>query len=56
MSNFKTRKWQKHAFKVVDSHIENPISVNACVGSGKTSVACYSFGKFIINNRTRKTG
>ena len=55
MSKFKTRKWQKHAFKVVDSHIENPVPINACVGSGKTVVACYAFGKFIVDNRSNKT-
>ena len=56
---FKARKWQTAAFKIADKcSIDNVcdiIPVNACVGSGKTSVACYSFGKFISEHLNDKT-
>ncbi len=56
---FKARKWQTAAFKIADEcSIDNVcdiIPVNACVGSGKTSVACYSFGKFISEHLNDKT-
>lgn len=56
---FKTRKWQNHAFNIIDncvkSNVRNIVPVNACVGSGKTAVACYSFGKFISEHRDENT-
>ena len=63
---FKTRRWQKHAFSVVDGWLgrketdeeKRPtvvVPVNACVGSGKTAVGCYAFGKFIRENESDKT-
>lgn len=55
MNDFKTRKWQKHAFNVIDSYASGVVPVNACVGSGKTAVACYAFGKFIADNIHSKT-
>lgn len=55
----KPRSWQKKAFNVIDSVIENGmntiIPVNACVGSGKTHVACYAFGKFITEHKSQST-
>lgn len=60
---FKARTWQKKSFKTVDELTtaivarRNPViaPVNACVGSGKTDVACYAFGKYIFENRNVKT-
>lgn len=60
---FKARAWQKKSFKIVDELTaatvarRNPViaPVNACVGSGKTAVACYAFGKYILENRNAKT-
>ena len=55
----KARKWQKAAFKVIDKCTSNGVNdiipVNACVGSGKTSVACQAFGKFITEHQDQKT-
>ena len=55
MNNFKTRKWQRHAFNVINNYVDGIVPVNACVGSGKTAVACYAFGKFIVDNIYSKT-
>lgn len=56
---FKARKWQKAAFKVINhcttDNINDIIPVNACVGSGKTSVACQAFGAFIEKHHDKKT-
>lgn len=56
---FNARKWQKAAFKTVDKcsvdEVCDIIPVNACVGAGKTSVACYAFGKFISEHADHKT-
>jgi len=60
---FQSRAWQKKSFKTVDELTAalaarmNPVvvPVNACVGSGKTVVACYAFGKYISENRNAKT-
>ena len=57
--SFKARKWQKSAFKVIDKCTKNGVNdiipVNACVGSGKTSVACQAFGSFISEHHDDKT-
>ena len=55
MNKFKIRKWQKQAFKKIDEYVEHPLLINACVGSGKTIVACYALGKFIVDNKNDKT-
>lgn len=53
------RDWQKTSFEVIercngnDQH--NIIPVNACVGSGKTNVAAYAIGDFIMKNKSSKT-
>ena len=53
------RNWQKTSFEVIercnsnDQH--NVIPVNACVGSGKTNVAAYAIGDFIMKNKSSKT-
>ena len=56
---FEARKWQKASFKVVDrcttDNVNDIIPVNACVGSGKTSVACQAFGAFIEKHSDEKT-
>lgn len=56
---FKARKWQKASFKVIDrctvDNVNDIIPVNACVGSGKTSVACQAFGAFIEKHSNEKT-
>lgn len=60
---FKARAWQKKSFRIVDELTaatvakRNPViaPVNACVGSGKTAVACYAFGKYISENKNAKT-
>lgn len=56
---FKPRAWQKKAFKVLGKCTSNGVNdiipVNACVGSGKTSVACHAFGSFIAENLDQKT-
>lgn len=53
------RSWQKESFEVVkrcnSGSQHNVIPVNACVGSGKTNVAAYAFGDFIMKNRAAKT-
>ena len=53
------RSWQKAAFEVVErcngNTQHNIIPVNACVGSGKTNVAAYAIGDFIVKNRAAKT-
>ena len=55
----KHRSWQKTAFKVVErcnsNAQHNIIPVNACVGSGKTNVAAYAIGDFIMKNKSSKT-
>ena len=55
MGSFKTRKWQRRAFNIIDSHAGGVVPVNACVGSGKTAVACYAFGRFIVDNIDNRT-
>ena len=53
------RSWQEAGAKIVercnsnDQH--NVIPVNACVGSGKTDLASYAIGDFIIKNKESKT-
>ena len=53
------RRWQKDAFEIVNrcnaNAQNNVIPVNACVGSGKTNVAAYAIGDFIMKNRSSKT-
>ena len=53
------RSWQKDAFEIVNrcnaNAQNNVIPVNACVGSGKTNVAAYAIGDFIMKNRSSKT-
>lgn len=53
------RSWQKDAFAVVErcnsNAQHNAIPVNACVGSGKTNVAAYAIGDFIMKNLHGKT-
>lgn len=56
----KDRKWQEDANKIIDvcnnsKEKGNVIPVNACVGSGKTNIACYAFGSFIAKHREGKT-
>ena len=53
------RSWQKTAFEVVErcnsNAQHNIIPVNAYVGSGKTNVAAYAIGDFIMKNKSSKT-
>ena len=48
---YNARDWQKASFKKIDRCLASSESqimpVNATVGSGKTDLACYAFGKFI---------
>ena len=57
--NYQPREWQKNAFEIVSqcnsSCKNNVIPVNACVGSGKTAVASYALGDFIVKNKDKKT-
>lgn len=53
------RDWQKDAFAKCDVSLQRDsneiVPVNACVGAGKTAVACHAIGKFIMLNRDCKT-
>lgn len=53
------REWQDAGMMVIDRCIANDthnvIPVNACVGSGKTDLASYAFGKFIQENIKSRT-
>lgn len=54
----KMRAWQKKADKIIDETIglnSVVVPIDACVGSGKTAVACNAFGKFIEANKDGKT-
>lgn len=55
VNKFKARRWQRDAFTVIDNYKDGVVPVNACVGSGKTVVACYALGKFIVDNKDNKT-
>ena len=59
MINYQPREWQSRAFEAVSrcnaSNVKNAIPVNACVGSGKTAVASYALGDFIVKNKDKKT-
>ena len=59
MINYQPREWQRRAFEAVSrcnaSNVKNAIPVNACVGSGKTAVASYALGDFIVKNKDKKT-
>ena len=56
---YKARNWQKASFKKIDRCFVSDecqiMPVNATVGSGKTDLACYAFGKFIEDNIESKT-
>lgn len=56
---YEARDWQKSAFRKIDrclaSNESQIMPVNATVGSGKTDLACYSFGKHIEDNINGKT-
>jgi len=56
---FNPYPWQKIAFekltKALSDEKHNLVSVAASVGSGKTAVAAYTFGKFIQTHKADKT-
>lgn len=56
---YKARDWQKRSFKKINRCLANDncqiMPVNATVGSGKTDLACYAFGKFIEDSIESKT-
>lgn len=53
------RQWQKESFEKIRrcniSDNKEIITVNACVGSGKTNVAAFALGNFIKMNKDRRT-
>lgn len=55
----KPRAWQETSFGKIDRCIKSErneiMPINACVGSGKTDLACYAFGRFISENPGSKT-
>ena len=54
----KFRTWQRAASNVTQHMLTKSgvvVPVNACVGSGKTTVACNAFGQFITASKDKKT-
>lgn len=55
----KIRNWQKNGFEKVDQAFSKDgnqlVSVAAAVGSGKTLLSSYVFGKFIHDHKNEKT-
>ena len=54
----KFRTWQRAASNVTQHMLTKSgvvVPVNACVGSGKTAVACNAFGQFITASKDKKT-
>ena len=51
--------WQMKSFAKIDRCLTSPsqeiMPINACVGSGKTTLASYAFGRFISENRNAQT-
>lgn len=53
------RTWQQKSITIIDrcltTCVKNLISIPACIGSGKTAVCAYAFGKFIQEHKDEKT-
>lgn len=56
---YKPYDWQMKSFVKIDrcltSQSREIMPINACVGSGKTTLASYAFGRFISENRDAQT-
>ena len=56
---YKPYDWQMKSFAKIDrcltSQSREIMPINACVGSGKTTLASYAFGRFISENRDAQT-
>lgn len=56
---YKPYAWQMKSFAKIDrcltSQSREIMPINACVGSGKTTLASYAFGRFISENRDAQT-